>query len=187
MTGRSGHVMLLRHLHAVPQPFHMEADAGLRLTLAQRFDLESIACLVADIELWREGGGVELAGEFTADAVQKCAISGQPVAAHVAGSIRLRFEPEVRHKPEDVDLDSEMLDVLPLEGDTLDLAEAVAQSFYLALDPYPRADAETLRQYRRYLLSEQEAARQQQEAQRQSGPFAGLRGIAGSSDSDSCR
>ena len=35
---------------------------------------------------------------------------------------------------------AEALDVLPIEQDSIDLGEAVAQSLFLALDPYPRAD-----------------------------------------------
>lgn len=170
MTGISTDCVPLRHLQAAPKPVHFEADAARRKALAERFALQSVDSLVADVELRRQGQVVSLDGQFSAAVVQTCVVSGEPVAAQVGGPLRLRFAPET-DAGEDIELDSDLIDTLPLAGDAVDVAEAIAQSLYLALDPYPRAPDAVLAKYRRYLG---EAPAPEPPTKR---PFAGLRVI----------
>lgn len=179
---RSLNIVFMRNISNTPQPFYFEADIDQKQDLAKRFDLESVHFLSAEVELWRQRGGVELKGRFVADAVQRCVVSREPVPAHVEGQMRLRFETFGRSTPQELELEADMLDVLPLGDDAVELAEAVAQSFCLALDPYPRASDAVIARYRQYLLSEGEAASRAQEAQQQRNPFASLRLIQGKQD-----
>ncbi len=76
---------------------------------------------------------------------------------------------------EEVELAGTDLDVLPLEGDALDLGEAVAQSLGLALDPYPRASDEVRAAAARFVLSEAEAEAIAAADKAAASPFAALR------------
>lgn len=162
----------VRRLHARPQAVHFEANAAARAEIAARFGLRAVARLEADVELRRSGQTIVLTGDFHADVVQNCVVSGEPVPASPGGPLHLRFEP-LADAGDDIELDADMLDTLPLAGDSVDIAEAVAQSLYLALDPYPRASAAVLSRYRQYLQPEPDpAAAASAETRR---PFAGLR------------
>ena len=65
--------------------------------------------------------------------------------------------------------------MLPIEGRSIDLGEAAAQSLGLALDPYPRAGAEALAAARRRLLSEEAAAEREAAEKARANPFAVLK------------
>lgn len=178
MTAAVTRAVPVRHLHARPQAFHYAADAGERARLAERFGLLAVQRLSADVELRRSGRSVSLDGEFSAEVVQACVVSGEPVPASPAGPLHLRFEPP-GDAGADIELDADMVDTLPLDGDSIDLAEAVAQSLCLALDPYPRASAAVLRRFQPYLQPEPETP-PPAETKR---PFAALRVIREDGDS----
>ena len=71
--------------------------------------------------------------------------------------VEVNFSDGVRVADEEIELTDDQLDELPLEGDTLDLGELVAQSLALALDPWPRAPKEIRAAAARHLISEAEA------------------------------
>lgn len=115
-----------------------------RAALARRFDLQAIALLEAEATLTRTGDAVLVEGRLRATATQSCVATGEPVPARIDEPFALRFEPAGTGRPEELELDEGDLDVIPYEGSAVDLGEAVAQSFALALDPFPRiADADT--------------------------------------------
>lgn len=152
----------------------LEADAKACAALARRFDLVAIERLVADVSVERQGAGAHLAGQFEADVVQRCVVSGEPVAAHVAQVLSLRFEPATAGTGE-IELDESALDVLFVEDGAVDVGEAVAQSLFLALDPYPRADEAVLARARALLLSEDEAEAAEAAAKAAASPFSALK------------
>ena len=157
------------------QPVRIEAtDAALK-AVADRFGLASLGRLIANLEVSRAGKGALVKGRFEADAVQSCIISGEPLPVTVADDIELRFEPDTSAPGQEVELEEAALDVIPIDGDSIDLAEAVAQSLLLALDPYPRASEEVLARVRRHLLSEEEAAEAEASSKAENNPFAKLR------------
>ncbi|MCG2842559.1 DUF177 domain-containing protein [Sandaracinobacter sp. RS1-74] len=174
-TGQFSLKVPLAKLGSRPLPFHLEADAVVRAGLVERFGLAGLDRLVADLEVSREGQGARVSGRFEADVAQTCIVSGEPVAAHVAEAIALQFQPDIAAPGQEIELEEEALDVLPLEGESVDLAEAVAQSLLLALDPYPRASEEVLARARRHLLSEEEAAELEAQAKAATNPFSKLR------------
>lgn len=158
-----------------PQPVHVEANEAARAAIATRFGLAALDRLVADLEVSRAGKGALVTGRFEAEAVQSCIVSGEPLPVKVADSIDLRFEPDSAEPGHDIELEEDALDVMPLDGDSVDLAEAVAQSLLLALDPYPRASEEVLAKARRHIMSEEEAEQAEAQAKADANPFSKLR------------
>jgi len=158
-----------------PRAVHIEADEAERAALAERFGLVSIETLAADATIRREGPRVWAEGRFKGRAVQSCVATGDPIPARIDEPFALRFDPEGETSEDDVELEESDLDLLTYEGGSIDLGEAVAQGFSLALDPFPRvADAEQ-RLRAAGVKSEEEA----KEARIESSPFAALKALKG--------
>lgn len=136
------HKVLIAQLGDSPFGVSLVADEGVRDALARRFDLIDIAQLEADIALTREGDKVRLTGQLRAEATQVCSLSGQGVAAKLDEPLALLFLPDADEPStpdEEIELAADDCDTVWHDGRVIDVAEAVAQSFALALDPYPRA------------------------------------------------
>src|SRR3546814_3946393 len=58
---------------------------------------------------------------------------------------------------DEVELGEEACDVLPMDGDSVDIGERAAETVSLALAPYPRLPDDALAEYRRLLTREEEA------------------------------
>lgn len=134
----------------------VEATPKEREVLAARFGINEVRSLKADVEIRPMASGFELTGKMTAEVVQACVISSHPVEQTVEETLQLRFSPDVEISEEELELAEGDLDVLPLEGDAMDVGEAIAETLALALDPYPRASEEALAEVRRFLLTEEE-------------------------------
>ena len=145
----------------------IEAAPAERAALARRFDLRDIAVLSATLTASPAPDGVRVGGHVVADATQACAVSGEDVPARVDERFEVLLLRDIG-AAEEVELDAGGCDVLPLEGGAVDLGEIAAQSFGLALDPYPRASDEVIAAARRLLTSEEEA-------RAASNPFAALK------------
>lgn len=173
MSGEFAHRVRLDKLGAAPSHFRLEATPEERTVLAERFGLQSVGSLLAEMDVRRTAEGAEAVGRVRAQVVQSCSVSGAPVPATVDEEVRLRFVPPA--EGEELELSEEDLDAIPFWGDCLELGDAVADSMALALDPFPRADEATLAEARRKLMTE-EQAEALHEAERQSrSPFAKLR------------
>lgn len=158
-----------------PRAVHIEADEAERAALAERFGLVSIATLEADATIRREGVRVWAQGRLRGRGVQSCVATGDPIKARVDEPFSLRFDPEGEAAGDEVELDEADLDLLPYEGGSIDLGEAVAQGFSLALDPFPRvADAEE-RLRAAGVKSEEET----EQARIETSPFAALKTLKG--------
>jgi uncharacterized metal-binding protein YceD (DUF177 family) len=120
------------------EPFHqtIAANDSERAALARRFDLVSLDRLIADVELVREPTGtILLSATFEADFAQVCIVTLDRIAGSVAERFELRYgapEAEVSAGVDDPAFE-------PLQGEAIDIAEAVAQEFSLALPLFPRA------------------------------------------------
>ncbi len=109
--------------------------------LAQRFALQAIDSLDATVQLTPAGGdrAVRLRATFTADIVQTCVVTLEPVPVHLQQSFENLFEPvdstngDVVVAPDDDD------DPEPLHGESIDVGEVIAQHLGINLDPYPRS------------------------------------------------
>jgi uncharacterized metal-binding protein YceD (DUF177 family) len=119
------------------------ADVAERAALCARFGWLSLDRLEADGQLTTRADGVAATGRLRATLAQPCAVTGDPVPAHIDTSFEIRFvdgdtpaagEGEFELAPGD-------LDVMAIEDGAVDLGEAAAQTLALALDPYPRSAA----------------------------------------------
>jgi uncharacterized metal-binding protein YceD (DUF177 family) len=144
-----------------PEPFRQEITAGdaERDALARRFDLFAIGRLRARVELTRQGQElVLLRAEFEAEFVQNCVVTLDPVDGAMSHRFSLLFgPPEAEEQAGGTGEDEWAFE--PLAGDAIDIGEAVAQEFSLALPPFPRSPGASV-----------EAAMPPPE----DGPFAGL-------------
>ncbi len=152
----------------------VEADADARARIAARLGLAALDHFVLTAEVRAVAGGIAAKGEVQADLVQKCAATDLPVPAAISEPFDLRF---LRHvdapasEDEEIEIGSDDLDLLPLEGDRIDLGEAAVQTLSLALDPFPRhPDADRILA-EKGVLSEEAA-----------GPFAALAKLRGKPD-----
>jgi len=110
-----------------------------RTALAWRFALLALDRFEARVTLLRLAGGLlRLTGELSADVVQECVVTLEPVASRVEDRFILLYGHGQDERGEVV-LAGEAELVEPIAGGTLDIGDAVAQQLSLALDPYPRA------------------------------------------------
>jgi uncharacterized metal-binding protein YceD (DUF177 family) len=154
-------------LGAEPRAVEIEADESERAALARRFGLVGIDRLAARADVVRRGEEVVARGRLSAEVVQSCVASGEPVPASVDEPFDLLFRPSPAARPdEEVELSEAELDIVFYDGAAVDLGEAVAESLALALDPYPRAPGADAALKAAGVKSEEEA-----------GPFGALAGL----------
>jgi uncharacterized metal-binding protein YceD (DUF177 family) len=116
------------------------ADEKEREALARRFGVLAIPDLTADVTVHAERGGAwRVDGRLRATVVQACGITLEPVEQHIDESFTVRFSDQM----EAVDRDTGELVVdveapEPLDGDSLDLGDVVADELGVAIDPFPR-------------------------------------------------
>ena len=139
MTPEFSHTLRAHEIGTTPRELTLTATPAERAALARRFDLIELAALTAVLTTRAEAGGVRVTGRVTATGSQPCGLTAAPVAFAINEPVDLRFAAVVAVGDEEVELSDTDLDTLPMDGDTIDLGEAAAQSFGLALDPYPRA------------------------------------------------
>ena len=118
----------------------LDATETEREALAKRFGLLALERLDAKLELQRDGKAFRLSGRFGADVVQACIATAEPVASSLEDSVAIRFAPPEDLAPDaEVELSDADCDTVELEGQAIDVGEAIAQSLALALNPYPRS------------------------------------------------
>lgn len=118
----------------------LAASAAECAALARRFAIPAVNRLEAVLLLCPEPGGMAtVTGRLSAEVVQECVVTLEPVTQVVEEAVALRIVPP-GHEPAE---DPEAPDEIESAGDTVDLGEAVAEQLALALDPYPRAPGAT--------------------------------------------
>lgn len=122
----------------------LTATPAERVALARRFDLIELTQLEAALSASGEIGGVRVTGRLRARGFQRCGLTAEPVNFTIDEAVDLRFSQVVDVDADEVELSDADLDTLPMDGDTVDLGEAVAQSLGLAIDPYARAPGAAL-------------------------------------------
>jgi uncharacterized metal-binding protein YceD (DUF177 family) len=131
--------VLLTRLGGEPFHQHIVADEAERVGLARRFELLALDRLEAEVELVREvTGTILLTASITAEFAQPCIVTLNPVVGRVSERFQLRYGPA------EAELDvsgsgGEDPAFEPVAGELIDIGEAVAQEFSLALPPFPRA------------------------------------------------
>lgn len=123
----------------------LEATPAERAALAKRFGILEIGALKASLRLRSEAGGaVRVRGRMTAEVVQACVVTLEPVPQRVEEPVELRFVRADAERDEEDEPDPDGPDEIPVGGEHLELGEAIAEQLSLALDPYPRLPGATL-------------------------------------------
>jgi uncharacterized metal-binding protein YceD (DUF177 family) len=126
------------------EAFHQEiaATEAERDALAQRFGLLALDRLMAEVQLVREEPDtILLRAAFEAAFVQECVVTLDPVDGVMAADFALRYGPPDHESKDGTD---EEVAFEPLADDFIDIGEAVAQEFSLALPSFPRSPAAVL-------------------------------------------
>ena len=122
------------------EPFRqrIEATAEERARLSRRFDLITLDRLIAEVMLRRQSPvTILLEAEFTADFEQCCTVTLEPVRGTVCDRFSLVYGSASTDQPEIAFSEDEPV-FEPLDGDSVDIGEAIAQELSLALPLFPR-------------------------------------------------
>jgi uncharacterized metal-binding protein YceD (DUF177 family) len=129
----------LARIGAEPYCQRISASEDERAALARRFDLVSLDRLEAAVELIPRGERtILLRADFDAAFEQRCIVTLDPIAGVLAEQFELLYGP-VEAEETAASLVGEDVAFEPLVGDAIDIGEAVAQEFSLALPPFPRS------------------------------------------------
>lgn len=125
----------------------IEADERERRALRDFHALEDVKSFVAELQVlpWKKEG-VRVKGTVSADIVQQCIVTLEPVEARIETQVDSLFVPEnsrLARLPTDdageLIIDAEGPDVPePFSGDSLDIGAIAEEFFELEIDPYPR-------------------------------------------------
>lgn len=140
-TPELSHRVRLDRVTTAPMTVTLRPDARTRAALAERFGLVAIDDFIAELTVRRRPGAgwIEVAGPVSAEVVQTCVVSMEPVQASVQAEVLELFDDSGEGDGTELDLDPTADWPEPVSGDALDIGELASQSFGLALDPYPRA------------------------------------------------
>ena len=131
-------LVALAQLSTRPYRQRIEANAEEREKLSRRLDLISLDRLVAEVELRRQSSEVILLeAEFAAEFEQCCAVTLEPVRGQVSDRFSLVYGPAPEEEQE-IALSTDEPAFEPLNGNSIDIGEAVAQELSLALPVFPR-------------------------------------------------
>ena len=136
------------------------SDETERVAIARRLGLLSLERLEAHVTLARIGETVRATGRLGAVLEQSCAITNEPVPAHVDEAFELVFvpEPPVPGPEEELELGQADVDVVFHDGKVIDLGTSIADTLALSLDPYPRSAGADAALKEAGVISEQQAS-----------------------------
>ena len=149
-------VSFLAHVARLPRkgmPVELEATESQRAALAKEHGLSAVRSFHAamTVEPWKRNG-VRVVGTVTAEIVQECVVSLEPLESRIDEPFQAIFLPEQSRLGRDgFDIGGEI--VLEPEGpdspetfsgDTIDVGALAEEYFGLAIDPYPRKAAAEL-------------------------------------------
>lgn len=143
VTPEFSYIVDANRIPASGQVLNLTADESERQALAERFGLEKIDELSAELVFKRiNAKRIRLDGVLQAQVEQKCGVTlktfSQPVRDRF--SVIFTSEDETSLRPNEIDLDmSEEDDVEFLRDNKIDAGEIVAEYLSLALEPFPRA------------------------------------------------
>ncbi|WLR93867.1 YceD family protein [Shinella zoogloeoides] len=136
------------HISANPVEVTISADAEERAGLAELWSVLEVKALSATFQVLRwKRDGVRLKGRVTADIVQACVVTLDPVESHIDEPVEVIFVPEgskLARLPAATEggemlLDPDGPDAPEIfTGDTIDAGVVAAEHAALAIDPYPR-------------------------------------------------
>lgn len=122
------------------------ANSQEKAEIAKELGLSALDRLETDYRLAAiSGGGWRLSGTLSADVVQSCVITLEPVPERIEEAFKVEFWRDL-DEPEGGEDKSvlEGADVEALEGDAIPAGRIVFESLSAALDPYPRKEGASL-------------------------------------------
>ncbi len=137
----------LDHISPHGTEIRIEAKPQERAALAKRFDLLSLDSLEARVRLesFIAKGLYRVSGHLSASVVQACVITLEPIPAVLEEDFSMTYaqgsaeEKGGEGKVGEVDIFMDEEDPPDfIEGDAIDIGEAVAEQLSLALEPFPR-------------------------------------------------
>tara|TARA_R110000824_G_scaffold378708_1_gene570363 strand:- start:427 stop:951 length:525 start_codon:yes stop_codon:yes gene_type:complete len=158
------HIVRLSEIGSAPRSGTLSANEEERQKLAQRFDLPKISTLEATYRLVAGENRIGFAGKLESDLQQRCSVTGESFQVRLREEFDIAFVPEldIDGADEEIELTEDDCDIIEYDNGQIDLGEAIAQTLYLALPPFPRGpNADVVA--RELLQSEEEA-----------GPFGAL-------------
>ena len=167
MTPEFSRIIKLSELGGGPQKGNVAADSDECAALAKRFDLPEIRSLDAEYVLKSRNDRILFEGTVTSDLSQICAISGKIFTVTVTEPFNIAFveKSAFAEKEDEIELAAEDCDIIEYEAAQIDIGETVAQTLYLALDPYPRGP------------EADKAAAENLKTEEEAGPFGALAGL----------
>jgi uncharacterized metal-binding protein YceD (DUF177 family) len=129
------------HLSATGIEERLEAKPAECAALAKRFELIGMPSLVAELSVKPERrGAIVVTGTITADVVQRCVVTLEPLSVHLDLNIDMILVPEslLTTVAGSTEGDSSEDDLDYYADNKIDLGELVAQHLGINLDPYPR-------------------------------------------------
>jgi uncharacterized metal-binding protein YceD (DUF177 family) len=130
------------HIPAAGMEFDMTAKPEECRALAARFGLQSLDSLTASVRLKAIAGGaiIRVDGHFSAQVVQTCVVTLDPVPVRVEEDFSLTYgAPDPEEPGLEIELSVDEDDPPdPIIDGIIDVGEAVAEHVALALDPFPR-------------------------------------------------
>jgi uncharacterized metal-binding protein YceD (DUF177 family) len=125
-------------LGSAPFRRQIEATPSECEKLARRFGLLTLDRLNATVELRREADeDIVLEAAFDAAFVQSCVVTLEPVAGAISDRFTLVYGPAEAERQE-IEPYRDDAAFEPLNGDAIDIGEAVAQELSLSLPVFPR-------------------------------------------------
>ena len=120
---------------------HLRATPAECAALALRFGIVAVNRFSGELLLKPEpAGGVAIEGRISAEVVQDCVVTLEPVTQQVEEAVHLR----ILGPGESYADDPEAPDEVEAPNGVAELGEALAEQLALALDPYPRAPGAAL-------------------------------------------
>lgn len=119
---------------------HIVASPNERAALAERFALDGLDKLEAEVTVSRQAGALfRVEGRFDAVYRQTCVVTLEPIDRIVTEPFSLMYSPRPDGHTGEIVLEAEADDwPEPIFADRIDLGEAVAQQLALTIDLYPR-------------------------------------------------
>lgn len=118
------------------------ADESVRASLARAAQLRDLPRLSASFFLTRRAGeAVHVTGEVSADVVQDCVVTLEPIEQNLVESVDLTFVPPSAAPGGETTPEVNLSEGEPPEvlvGGQIDLGAIATEYFLLGLDPYPR-------------------------------------------------
>ncbi|MEQ1510151.1 MAG: DUF177 domain-containing protein [Sphingopyxis sp.] len=160
-------IMTVEEAHRQLTPLNLTANAQECAAVARRFDWLAVEGLSATLHFSGAGTLVNIKGQVQANVTRPCVATARPMSTRINASFVVRLIPMAQMEAEaeacEVELSLEALDTIGYDDARFDLADILAETLALNLDPWPRsADADEWLAANGVLSAEN------------TGPFAGL-------------